>query len=50
MSAPFKLVPEAASVQKTTVELLIFPHYSDRTPFVLISNVDEFQISYADVS
>ncbi|KAL6323896.1 hypothetical protein AAG906_005893 [Vitis piasezkii] len=41
MSAPFGLVPKAASVQTATVEPSIFPYYSVRTPFVLISDVDE---------
>ncbi|RVW62073.1 Transposon Ty3-I Gag-Pol polyprotein [Vitis vinifera] len=37
--APFRLVPEAASVQAATVEPLILPHYSVRTPFILIPDV-----------
>ncbi|RVW95318.1 hypothetical protein CK203_034202 [Vitis vinifera] len=41
MSTPFRLVPEAASVQAATVEPLILPHYSVRTPFILIPNVEE---------
>ncbi|RVW61620.1 Transposon Ty3-I Gag-Pol polyprotein [Vitis vinifera] len=39
MPAPFRLVPEAASVQAATVEPLILPHYSVRTPFILIPDV-----------
>ena len=41
MSPPFRLVPEATSVQTATVEPLTFPHYSVQTSFVLISDVDE---------
>ncbi|KAJ9691124.1 hypothetical protein PVL29_013344 [Vitis rotundifolia] len=43
MPAPFRLVPEAASVQAATVEPLILPHYSVQTPFVLIPDVEEVQ-------
>ena len=49
MSTPFRLVPKATSVQTATVEPSIFPHYSVRTPFVLIPNVDEVQTPYVDV-
>ena len=48
--APFRLVPEAASVQAATVEPLILPHYSVRTPFILIPNVEEVQAPYVDDS
>ena len=48
MSTPLRLVPEAASVQMTTVEPLTFPHYSVQTLFVLISDVVEVQTSYVD--
>ena len=48
--APFRLVPEAASVQAATVEPLILPHYSVRTPFILILNVEEVQAPYVDDS
>ena len=50
MSTPFRLVPEAASVQTTTVEPSTFPHYSVRTPFVLILDIDEVHTLYVDVS
>ncbi|RVX05886.1 hypothetical protein CK203_023919 [Vitis vinifera] len=50
MSTPFRLVPEVASVQAATVESSIFPHYSVRTPFVFIPDVDEVQTPYVDVS
>ena len=50
MSTPFRLVPEATSVQAATVESSIFPHYSVRTPFVFIPDVDEVQTPYVDVS
>ncbi|RVW18583.1 hypothetical protein CK203_107957, partial [Vitis vinifera] len=50
MSTPFRLTPEVASVQTTTIEPLTFPHYSVRTPFVLISNVVEVKTQYVDVS
>ena len=49
MSTPFRLVPEVASVQTATVEPSIFPHYSVRTPFVLIPDVDEVQTPYVDI-
>ena len=49
MSTPFRSVPEAASVQTATVEPSIFPHYSVRTPFVLIPDVDEVQTPYVDI-
>ena len=50
MSAPFGLVPKAASVQTATVEPSIFPYYSVQTSFVLIPDVDEVQTPYVDVS
>ena len=48
MPTPFKLVPEAASVQTITVEPLTFPHYSAQTPFVLISDIKEVHTPYVD--
>ena len=48
MPVPFRLVPEAASVQTVIVKALIFPYYSVQTPFVLISDVDEVQAPYVD--
>ena len=48
MPVPFRLVPEAASVQTTTIEPLIFLHYSVQTPLVLIPDVDEVQAPYVD--
>ncbi|WJZ87423.1 hypothetical protein VitviT2T_006803 [Vitis vinifera] len=50
MPAPFRLVPEAASVQAATVEPLILPHYSVRTPFILIPDVAGVQAPYVDDS
>ena len=50
MSTTISLVPMATSVQMATVELSTFPHYSVRTPFVLIPVVDEVQTPYVDVS
>ena len=50
MSTPFRLVPEATLVQTTIVEPSIFPHYSVRTPFFFILDVDEVQTQYVDVS
>ncbi|RVW92143.1 hypothetical protein CK203_027058 [Vitis vinifera] len=47
MPAPFRLVPEAASVQAATVEPLILPHYSVRTPFILIPDVAGFRLPAA---
>ena len=48
MPTPFKLVPEATSVQTATIEPLTFPHYSAQMPFVLIPNVEEVQTPYVD--
>nr|CAN65407.1 hypothetical protein VITISV_033339 [Vitis vinifera] len=50
MSTPFRLVPEAKSVQTATIKTSIFPYYNVRTPFVLIADVDEVQTPYVDVS
>ncbi|RVW49197.1 Transposon Ty3-I Gag-Pol polyprotein [Vitis vinifera] len=50
MPAPFRLVPEVASVQAATVEPLILPHYSVRTFFILIPDVEEFQAPRVDDS
>ncbi|KAL6336582.1 hypothetical protein AAG906_025137 [Vitis piasezkii] len=50
MPAPFRLVPEAASVQVATVEPLILPHYSVQAPFILISDVEEVQAPHVDDS
>ena len=50
MPAPFRLVPEAASIQTTTVEPLSFSHYSVQMSFILISDVEEVQTQYIDVS
>ncbi|RVW92942.1 hypothetical protein CK203_032762 [Vitis vinifera] len=40
MPAPFRLVPEAASVQAATVEPLILPHYSSPDAFHLDPDVE----------
>ena len=45
---PFKLVPEVASVQTTTVVPLTFPYYSAQTPFVLILDVEKVRTPYVD--
>ena len=50
MPTPFRLVPEVASVQAATVEPLILPHYSVRTFFILIPDVEEFQAPRVDDS
>ncbi|WJZ94855.1 hypothetical protein VitviT2T_013680 [Vitis vinifera] len=50
MPAPFRLVPEVASVQAATVEPLILPHYSVQTPFILIPDVEGVQAPYVDDS
>ena len=50
MSAPFKLVPEAALVQAATIEPLTFTHYSVQTPFILVLDVEEVQTLYVDAS
>ncbi|XP_034704151.1 uncharacterized protein LOC117928364 [Vitis riparia] len=50
MPAPFRLVPEVASVQAATVEPLILLHYSVRTPFILIPDVEEVQAPHVDDS
>ncbi|RVX12973.1 hypothetical protein CK203_009748 [Vitis vinifera] len=41
MPAPFRLVPEAASVQATTSKPLIFTRYSVQAPYILIPDVEE---------
>ncbi|KAJ9677933.1 hypothetical protein PVL29_022737 [Vitis rotundifolia] len=48
MPAPFRLAPEVALVQAATVEPLILPHYSVRTPFILIPDVEEVQAPCVD--
>ena len=50
MPTLFRLIPEAASVQATTIEPLTFPHYNVRTPFVLIPDIEEVQTPCIDVS
>ena len=50
MPVPFRLVPEAASIQTVIVKPLIFPYYSVQTPFVLIPDVDEVRAPYVDDS
>ena len=50
LPTPFRLVPEAASVQTTTVEPWTFPHYNLQMPFILILDVEEVQTPYVDVS
>ncbi|RVW25519.1 hypothetical protein CK203_103506 [Vitis vinifera] len=41
MPAPFRLVPEAASVQAPTSEPLAFTRYSVQAPYILIPDVEE---------
>ncbi|KAL6332110.1 hypothetical protein AAG906_020792 [Vitis piasezkii] len=48
MPAPFRLVPEAASVQAATIEPLILPHYSVQVPFILIPDVEGVQAPRVD--
>ena len=48
MPVPFRLVPEAASIQTVIVKPLIFPYYSVQTPFVLIPDVNDVQAPYVD--
>ena len=50
MPSPFRLVPEAASVQAATVEPLILPHYSVQAPYILILDVEEVWAPHVDVS
>ena len=50
MSTPFRLVPEATSVQAAIIEPLTFTHYSVQTPFVLVLDVEEVQTLYIDAS
>ncbi|RVW42652.1 hypothetical protein CK203_098293 [Vitis vinifera] len=50
MPTLFRLVPEATSVQTTTVEPLTFPHYNVQTPFVLVLDVEVVQTWYVNVS
>ena len=50
MPAPFRLVPEAASVQTATVQPLILPHYSVQVPFILIPDVEGVQAPHVDDS
>ena len=48
MPTPFRLVPEVASIQTTTVVPLTFPHYSAQTSFVLVPDVEEVRTPYVD--
>ena len=50
MPTPFRLVPEAASVQIATIEPLILPHYSFQAPFILIPDVEGVQAPHVDDS
>ena len=50
MLVPFRLVPEAASIQATTSEPLTFTRYSVQMPFVLIPDVKEVQAPRVDDS
>ncbi|RVW21319.1 Transposon Ty3-G Gag-Pol polyprotein [Vitis vinifera] len=46
--APFRLVPEAASVQAATSEPLTFTRYSVQAPYILIPDVEEVQAPHSD--
>eukprot|EP00261_Vitis_vinifera_P025052 XP_010657630.1 PREDICTED: uncharacterized protein LOC100852852 [Vitis vinifera] len=48
MLAPFRLVPEAASVQAATSEPLTFTRYSVQAPYILIPDVEEVQAPHSD--
>ena len=50
MPTLFRLVPEATSVETTTVEPLTFPHYNVQTQFVLVLDVEVVQTWYVNVS
>ena len=50
MPAPFRLVPEAASVQAATSEPLTFIRYSVQTPYILIPDVEEVRAPHVDIS
>ena len=50
MPAPFRLVPDAESVQTATVQPLILPHYSVQVPFILIPDVEGVQAPHVDDS
>ena len=50
MPVPFRLVPEAASIQATTSEPLTFTRYSVKTPFILIPDVEEVRAPCVDIS
>ena len=50
MSAPFRLVPETASVQTTTIEPLTFTYYCVQMPFILVLDVEQVQTLYIDAS
>ena len=48
MPVPFRLVPDAASIQTATIEPLAFSYYSVQTPFVFIPDVDGVQAPYVN--
>ncbi|WKA04767.1 hypothetical protein VitviT2T_022774 [Vitis vinifera] len=48
MPAPFRLVPEAASVQAATSEPLTFTRYSVQAPYIMIPDVEEVQAPHSD--
>ena len=50
MPAPFRLFPEAASVQATIVEPPTFTCYGVQTPFVLVPYIEEVQAPHIDDS
>ncbi|RVW66403.1 hypothetical protein CK203_065265 [Vitis vinifera] len=49
-AAPFRLVPEAASVQAPTSEPLTFTRYSVQAPYILIPDVEEVRAPHVDIS
>ncbi|XP_010650381.1 uncharacterized protein LOC100855002 [Vitis vinifera] len=50
MPAPFRLVPEAASVQAATSKPLTFIRYSVQMPYILILDVEEVRAPHVDIS
>ena len=50
MPAPFRLVPEAASVQAATSKPLTFIRYSVQMSYILIPDVEEIRALHTDIS
>ena len=49
MPAPFRLVPEAASIRATASEPLTFTRYSVQMPYILIPDVEEVRVPHVDI-